>query len=383
MVFEQEQMLMLTENRLLQEGNSLGFLLEKAKRWTPATLVEEKEWKRIIACAQNLPISMGAFPFGFEFLLHTVSATADLGVTLAAGSSTYNEFNERATNSANTEKLAGSIVNIFKKMDGDGEISSLRDIVGNRLTLEFDVGSANKVISELPGFFLRSNQYSPIDKSNDDKINDVFMVVNALFSSVGHKLNLAEKRKLAQICLAQPNSTSIDSFGIFPSRHMSCGIRLTILGFTSPKELNSFLKTIEWPDDTSIVDRVVKSFLDDTDIASYGVNLDIQGESIGPTLGVTALAKNRFTNDPRNWIDNTNSWSKFLDALSEEEIVIKEKLSALRRGWISKPKYLYGKTGRFVLLRGIHHIKLVIHDGSLNQVKAYVYMLLSTLDHPQ
>ncbi|MDE2759864.1 MAG: hypothetical protein OXH90_06135 [Paracoccaceae bacterium] len=367
-----EQMLMLTENRLLQEGSNMGFLLEKAKRWTPASLVEEKEWDRILACAQNLPISMGAYPFGFEFPLHKKSAAADFGVTLVAGSSTDNVFYERT---ANNDKLADSIVNLFKEMDG--EDSSLRDVVGRKLTLEFDVGSATNVISELPGFFLRPNQYRP--KVDDDKIDDVFTIINALFSSVGWKLNQVQRQKLAQIYSAQPYSTCMDSFGIFPSRPPPYGIRLAIMGFNSPKELKTFLKTIEWPDDISIVDRVAESFLTETNIAHYGVNLDIQEEFIGPNLGVTFGAKNRFTNDPGYWLDDTNLWSTFLDTLYREEIVIKEKLAALG-GWISKPEILFGKTGHFLLLRGIHHMKLVISNGQFSQVKAYVYMILSALD---
>ena len=38
---------------------------------------------------------------------------------------------------------------------------------------------------------------------------------------------------------------------------------------------------------------------------------------------------------------------------------------------------LYGKTGRYVLLRGIHHIKLVISGNKLRKAKAYVFMVLS------
>ena len=38
---------------------------------------------------------------------------------------------------------------------------------------------------------------------------------------------------------------------------------------------------------------------------------------------------------------------------------------------------LYGKSGRFVLLRGIHHIKLVVSGNRLQKAKAYVFMVLS------
>ena len=54
----------------------------------------------------------------------------------------------------------------------------------------------------------------------------------------------------------------------------------------------------------------------------------------------------------------------------------RDKLAELAT-WVSKPTTLFGKSGRFVLLRGIHHIKLVISDNDLQKAKAYVFMVLS------
>ena len=76
------------------------------------------------------------------------------------------------------------------------------------------------------------------------------------------------------------------------------------------------------------------------------------------------------------WIDGLTDWDPFLHALSHEEFVVREKLAALA-DWTSKPTMLFAKTGRFVMLRGIHHIKLVISENRLEKAKAYVYMVLS------
>ena len=38
---------------------------------------------------------------------------------------------------------------------------------------------------------------------------------------------------------------------------------------------------------------------------------------------------------------------------------------------------LFAKSGGYVLLRGIHHIKLVMSENRLREVKAYVFMVLS------
>ncbi len=69
------------------------------------------------------------------------------------------------------------------------------------------------------------------------------------------------------------------------------------------------------------------------------------------------------------WTD----WDPFLEALTHEDIVVREKLAA----WVAEPTVLYAKSGRYVLLRGIHHVKLVLSGERLRGVKAYVFMVLS------
>ena len=105
-----------------------------------------------------------------------------------------------------------------------------------------------------------------------------------------------------------------------------------------------------------------------------GWNIDVREEGLGPTLGLTLIVKQRYTKDSRYWLDGLTDWDPFLDALSHEDIVRPEKLAALA-DWVSKPTPLFAKTGRFVLLRGIHHIKLVLFENHLRKAKAYVFMV--------
>ncbi len=366
-----EKTLLQTQNRLSNEGSNMGNLLEMSKKWTPETLIGEDEWKKILGRARNLPISMGAFPFGFEFPLHSSSPGADFGVSLTGGTPTSNIFCGRAK--SGTDKLAEALAKLFERMDC--EDSKLPSIVGQKVMLEFDIGSAKKAIPELPGFFLRPGSIPII--GGEGQFNDILTVTDALFSSVGWELDLAEKRKLEQIYRSQPNGTRMDSFGIFPSR--SRGIRLAVMGINSSSELNSFLRNIDWPGNSSTVQGVVKDLQEHANIVQNGVNLDVQGENLGSVLGLTAMVKKRYTNDPRYWLDDTDLWYPFLDVLSQVDIVIQGKLSALK-GWTAKPELFYGKTGRFVVLRGIHHVKMVFSDGVLSKVKAYVFMVLTSVD---
>ena len=165
-----------------------------------------------------------------------------------------------------------------------------------------------------------------------------------------------------------------DSFGIFPSRSRS--IRLAIMGFKAPQELCAYLDNTGWPGQLPAVESVISRFKERANIVRTGVNLDVREEGLGPTLGLTLIVKQRYTKDSRYWLDGLTDWDPFLEALSQEDLVVPEKLAALA-GWVSKATPLFGKSGRFVLLRGIHHIKLVISANQLRKAKAYVFMVLS------
>ncbi len=199
-------------------------------------------------------------------------------------------------------------------------------------------------------------------------------MVNALVSCLGWEENAATRENIRRIYLAQPDDTRMDSFGVFPSR--SRAIRLAIMGFKSGRETCSYLEDTGWPGETSVVDSVIARFRERAKIVRVGVNIDVREEGVGPTLGLTLIVKQRYTKDSRYWLDGLTDWDPFLAALSHEDLVVPEKLEALA-GWVSKPTPLFAKSGRYVMLRGIHHIKLVMSENRLRKVKAYVFMVLS------
>ena len=184
---------------------------------------------------------------------------------------------------------------------------------------------------------------------------------------------------MGRVYLAQPVDTRLDSFGVFPSRARA--IRLAVMGFRSQQEICTYLENIGWPGQLSAVESVITRFRKRADIVRTGANLDVREEGVGPTLGLTLIVKQRYTKDSRYWLDGLTDWDPFLEALSHENLVIPEKLKALAQ-WVTRPTTLFAKSGRFVLLRGIHHIKLVISENRLQKAKAYVFMVLSAAVSP-
>ena len=358
----------LTQDRLAEEGGTMGELLGHFRTRISPVLVGDTEWQRILECAGKLPITMGALPFGFELPLDERRPEADFGVSLASGTRTAAFFQERARTDK-TDETARSIMRLFGQMDDE---SALCDIVGRKLMLEYDIGSARDSGRPHPAMFLRPGERPIIGAGG--QVNDVNTVVDALISCVGWERNDAERENVEQAYLAQPGDTRMDSFGVFPSRSRS--IRLAIMGFKTQQELCSYLEDTGWPGRISAVDSVVSRFRERADVVRTGVNIDVQEGGLGPTLGLTLIVKQRYTKDSRYWLDGLTDWDPFLEALSQEDLVVPEKLEALA-GWVSKPTLLFAKSGRFVLLRGIHHIKLVISGNQLRKAKAYVFMVLS------
>ena len=361
-----DEAITLTQDRLAEEGGTLGDLLAHFRNRVSPVLIGEAEWERVLECARGLPITMGALPFGFELPLHEPKPEADFGASLASGTPPATFFEEKAR----TDETARAILRLFRQMDTVG--SALREIVGRKLMLEYDIGSAGDETSAAPGMFLRPGE-RPILGARG-QADDVSTVADALVSCVDWETIEAEQENVRRAYLAQPDDTRMDSFGVFPSRARS--IRLAIMGFKSQQEICSYLENMGWPGEVSAVDAVISRFKERADIVRTGANIDVQADGLGPALGLTLIVKQRYTKDSRYWLDGLTDWDPFLEALGHEDLVVPEKLNALA-GWVSKPTTLFAKSGRFVLLRGIHHIKLVISEDRLDKAKAYVFMVLS------
>ncbi len=364
-----DEAVILTQQRLAEEGGTMGDLLGHFRDRISPVLIGASEWERILDRAGKLPITMGALPFGFELPLHSPRPEADFGASLASGTRSAEFFRECARTDK-TDETAGAIMRICRQMET--ESSPLREIVGRKLMLEYDIGSAREGQGSFPGMFLRPGERPIIGAGGQE--DDVVMVSDALASCIGWEINDAERGHLQQAYLAQPEDTRMDSFGVFPSR--SRAIRLAVMGFKSQQEVARYLEDTGWPGQVTAVNSVIARFRDRVDIARIGLNIDVREDGIGPTLGLTLIVKQRYTRDSRYWLDGLTDWVPFLEALDHEEIVFSDKIKALA-GWVSKPTQLFARSGRYIMLRGIHHVKLVISGNQLRKAKAYVFMVLS------
>ncbi|MDE0309563.1 MAG: hypothetical protein OXI60_06995 [Acidiferrobacterales bacterium] len=364
-----DQAVKLTQDKLAQEGGTMGDLLARFRSMISPVLIGDHQWERILQTAGDFPIIVGALPFGFELPLHESQPIADLGVSLSAESAIQQSFAERARVDG-TDETAKAVLRLFDLINA--ERSQLREIVGQKMMLEYDIGSAQVDECPRPGMFMRPGERPIVGAC--DQTNDVIAVADALVSSVGWELQDGQRKTLRDVYLAQPEDTRLDAFGIFPSRSRS--IRLAIMGFKSRPDIHRYLETTNWPGELSDVDRILSRFMERVKVVRTGVYLDVQENGLSPDLGLTLIVRQRYTKESRYWLDGMTDWDPFLQALGLEDLVSREKLAELGN-WVSKPVTLFSKSGQFVLLRGIHHIKLVISENQLKGVKAYVFFVLS------
>ena len=145
-----DEAVMLTQDMLSEEGSTMGDLLGNFRKGVSRDLIGELEWERMLECAERLPITMGALPFGFELPLQSGRPEADFGVSLASGTRAA-AFFERRARSDKGDETARAVTKLFRQMDEEG--SSLREIVGRKVMLEFDIGSAKEGDRSFPGCF--------------------------------------------------------------------------------------------------------------------------------------------------------------------------------------------------------------------------------------
>lgn len=353
-----------TEERLLQEADSLGDFLSQFRSCVSPQLIGDRDWERILARSRELPVTLAAFPFGFEVPLHSPEPTADFGMSLLGGSKTAAFFQERGQ----AEGAETSAVAVAGLLDAtDPEESPLRRIAGRKMLLEYDVDSAPDNTCPDPGIFMYPDKTMLIGDGSSERFRNLGVVVDAIASAAGLDLKDADRRQIEQVYMALTPETSIWGIGAFPSRKK--GIRLAAVGFKKASDVTSFLERAGWPRQQPAIDAVVPRLEERNAFAHMGVHIDVDEGGMGSKLGLSFYAQEG------EWLKDIRHWTALIDGMREEGFAVPEKLSELIN-WSVGSESLSGQSGTFVRVRGIHHVKFVLVGDQIEQVKAYIFMLI-------
>ena len=363
------------EKQMLAQADSVGELLEQFRSRIPTALIDGAGWDMLVERSSELPISLSTTGFGFELHMHEATPRADLGLTLYLGTQSAAHF-EEWSRSRPEDESARAIIDLLNEMGG--EESALHRITGAKFLLEYDIDPAHPGPFPGPGIFLYPNDDVLTGHHGRSvattggvglaqEFEDLGVIVEAVMAACGFVPQGSELRQAEKVLAALPPGAHMGSVGSFPDR--ARGLRLGITGIRSVGELTSFLERTDWPGQPEGFASFVGDLEERGAFAHLGVHLHIEGGELRPELGVS------FYIEGGQWVRETEPWMGVLDGLSASELAVPEKLRALSQSWAGT-ETVFGRQGVFLVVKGIHHIKMTMVGDRFKEVKAYVFCLM-------
>ena len=353
-----------TEAGLLNEAPSLDSLVSSFGGRLSPRLIDKAHWEGLWDRVRGFPVTIAAFPFGFELPLHDPRPIADFGLSILGGSRSEQFFLERAR-SDDRDATARAIASIMDRTRPDD--STLARVAGRKLLLEFDIPVDRTHAPPDPGIFLYpANKVLPGGRP-DDVLGDLGAMVDGVVAAAGWEADPAEGAEAERLYRATDPSVGVRAVGVFPSRARA--LRFAVTGFTEMGGAVEFLERAGWRGSHRAVAPVVARVAERAGVGNLGVHLDVRKDGLGRTLGCSFYAREG------EWVKGFKPWEALVDAFAAEGLGLSEKLSALA-ATACGAEALFGKSGVYILLRGIHHLKLGFGEDGQVQVKAYLFWLL-------
>jgi len=361
------------EDGLLREADSLGALLARIRGCFPPVLIGGEGWRRLLEQAADLPASLAAFPMWMGFPMREPRPGADLAVSLVGGSRSAAFFqNESAP--GRRPSCAAAVASLLKETAPDK--APLRRIAGNRVLLDYRMDSMLREPRPDPGLFLYPIKRTLPGGGGQRRPESLGLVLDAILRAADWERDSAERRNVGRIYSALKRDTRIAAVGVFPSRGR--GVRLMALGFGEAREAAEFAQRAGWPGRHSALAAILSRLEQRGALAGMrmGVDLEASAQGVGPSLDLHIFSENTIY-ESAGWFKDQQHWDALIDGMREEGLVVAEKLQALA-AWSSGAQMLFGKSGPFVLLRRLHHVKLVMAEDGLEQINAHVFMLMGS-----
>ncbi len=352
------------EEQMLAQADSVGELLVQFKSRIPPALIDGAGWDRLIERSSGLPISLATPGFGFELRLHEAEPRADLGLALFHGSRSVAHF-EEWSRSRSEDVSAKAVVGLLKEMGRKG--AALHRIADMKLMLEYDIDPAHPGPFPDPGLFLYPADGLLTDPGSAHESEALGVMVDAVSAACGWAPDSAERRHAQKLFLAIPSGAQVGSVGGFPDRPRA--LRMTITGIRSTHELTSLMERANWPGQPEGCAPFVADLEARGAFAHLAAHFDIDEGGVRPGLGVSYYAGDA------QWVKDIEPWMGVIDGLRVPGLVIPEKLSALMESWPGV-ETVFGRRGMLLVVRGIHHFKMVLVGDRFEEVKAYVFCLV-------
>ena len=362
MDMELAEKLMTAEESFAHEADSLGQLLERLRSRISPVLIGDPEWERLLERVYPLPTTMAAFPFGFELPLHDSRPRADFGLPVVGGSRSAVFFEEAGRSDGASPRAAG-IARLLAETEA--EDSPLRRVAGRLVGLEYDIDTTGDGQHPEPGILLYPQKGALVGDRSRQGLRDIGMMADAVTSASAKGPDADLRRQVEELYLAMEPDTTVGMVGSL----RGSGLRLTMDGFRNGGSVVALLERAGWPGQLPLIASTLSRYEERGAFVYLQVGFDVEADGVGPALGLSFFAQE--TQFPKD----IQIWRPLMDGMSEDRLVVPEKLSALADSWLGS-EALFGASGPVVLVRGIHHIKFKVIGDRIEQVKAYVFLLM-------
>ena len=324
-------------------SESLGDLLPTLRPFIPRSLIGDEWLARLSGRLGHLPGLAAAHLIALELRLGDPAPAADLAVSIGPGNPLTPFFIRRGEASAAGSPVA-ALGRLLVRMQSNAAASSFTGGF-----LEYDVAEVPPDQRPEPAVFLSLRPEVARSCSAE-------ALVQELTEAVGW-----EDRRvtgvLAQVIGALPPGGGIYQIGAMLGRELQAVKVLASVG--GNEDITDFLDRAGWSGSIENVQRAMDDMSSTT--ARFALSIDMTAQGLLPRLGLEIY--------PADLGKGVAAWRPIVERVAELGLCLADK----KRGLLAFPgiERLFGSNGVFVLYRGISHLKLTVHGGSL-QSKAYI-----------
>ena len=358
------------EERISDEAGTLADVFVRLRAVMPTSLIDEECWQRILEKARNVPAAAAASPFGFELPLHDPQPKSDFGFTCIAGSLTARLFGDVDPRPAEICHLMDQLQRIT-----DDPQHRAYGVVSKIVMMEYDIWSSPKSPYAAPGIFLYPENQALLGGGGSIAARKVSVLVSTLaeFSDLEDRSAIA--KQATRIFDLIPNYVDIRGVGAFLGRGTRM-VRISPTGFKGPKDISRFLTGVGYgAADIEAAISLASRLKDGNSYEYMSAAIDLNADGVGGKLGLAFFPKRA------DFLKPGKHWTRFIDRLKSCNLCVEDKLDAIEALPSGQLSYS-GKQGRFVLVRGVQHIKLVFENGQFDSAKAYQFNVICAVPGP-
>ena len=333
-------------------AHDFGDVLRFLRPVLPCDLFCEGSWRDLIACAEDLPVSVADSLFGFEFRLGAPRPGSDLLFSIRPHSHLSEHYIGVGAEARGGPPAA--LAGFLSEMNrSDSFLARYIAMVA----LEYDVASAGVGDLAAPGVFLcRSGGDVPAPGRRRPNAG---VLVASLSHAVGTKEDSFVRRGVERICDALPAGCDVRWVGAFPGRRPQA-VRPVL--HEPGSDVDGFLARIGWNGDRATAGALARAF--GRHGAGVSLCLDALADGLSPRIGLEISRRGKV---------DRGGWSSILDGLVERAWCLPSTAAALL-GCCGAERIFDGDTLSEVY-RGMNHVKISIDRDEVTAKGYLVYAM--------